>query len=1041
MYVQIETVKFMKKIPFLLCIIFLNSIFLPGQTKNWKYITPPGNGTYNLVKINQKTGELFAGGVNGFYKTKDSGKTWVDVYGSGLPTPKKDVQSFDFDTSGNIYLSLNGSNSFFKSIDKGLTYKNIVTSPLCYSPRVIGINPMDNKLFLGMWVSLPCNYLLCSMDGGSSYYFSLQKKVSSYGPEFGNKFTFNGNTIYLADLDSSKTQPTFYRSSDNGNSWYSPSNGLPNPIEPLSAIVVNNSGAIFVGFKNKGVYKSTDNCNSWKECNDSLLNKCVDDLIAAPNGDIYAATKYGVHILKNNTTHWQQYIDNNNLFYSREAKSLAFSQDNNTLYAAGGNVCMTEDAKYIDVLAPTSKDTLFINDNYTIRWKSFGNSGKVKIILYNMDESIVKNISDSTDDTGEYTWSTINATPLKYYFIGIKGLIDYSIKGFSDSFSISNKIYPALGINFNPGSDGFYFPDDQQSMWPQNWWESNCSQQPYNDVLFKALAGYSSNQYPNCSLYPDWDLYARASGGDAYLLGSFNPNAVLKWRGITGSWTGSAFGMAGTSLLYYCNLLKKPTGIYSTNDITISDSIRNVINLNNLMQFTDYYNFNKLNIKTVSISQTLDSIKSSFSKDKKKNIHLSYFVKQSNGTYFSNTIVPYRLIKVYNSKTSNYVDSIYFYDVRYPSRKQIILIDESLNTWVNLLHPNEKGTNLLIPEPDISNFTSLENINGYNEVYFNDSSLVELVNTKYQKISNIDIDSSTIDGGKFILPSTGGMTSIKGFYLPGISNNELTINQKQQNDKNNYLTVISDGFSFNSNINSSTLNNSINYYANLANDSLWLNNAEKCDNFNISFVYENQRAFHILKSSLNANDTISFKIMYSGGEFIIRNMGTSKSYDLFLKNFDLTLDTIRFKNLILNSDETHLVTIKNWGNIHKDSIVLKRYKGTDLNEANHIIDTCLNCLMSDVGSNKKNIINNFQIVPNPATDNISINYYLTEPAKVSFTIMNSLGIPIAESLATEISDLNENVINFDTKDLPSGIYYVQIVAGNQIITKKYAIIR
>jgi hypothetical protein len=75
------------------------------------------------------------------------------------------------------------------------------------------------------------------------------------------------------------------------------------------------------------------------------------------------------------------------------------------------------------------------------------------------------------------------------------------------------------------------------------------------------------------------------------------------------------------------------------------------------------------------------------------------------------------------------------------------------------------------------------------------------------------------------------------------------------------------------------------------------------------------------------------------------------------------------------------------------------------------------------------------VYPNPVNSNTLIQYFLPEDSQVSLEIFNSTGQKV-------MLPVNENQIqgahsfSWNTERLPEGIYYFQIKAGNQVITKK-----
>jgi hypothetical protein len=89
---------------------------------------------------------------------------------------------------------------------------------------------------------------------------------------------------------------------------------------------------------------------------------------------------------------------------------------------------------------------------------------------------------------------------------------------------------------------------------------------------------------------------------------------------------------------------------------------------------------------------------------------------------------------------------------------------------------------------------------------------------------------------------------------------------------------------------------------------------------------------------------------------------------------------------------------------------------------------------------KKTVKIDFSISPNPADDNLVINYSCENNSITSLKICNTLGISVYES--AHINNIgNNNSININTGNLAQGIYFVTIKAGNKTETKKFVVIR
>jgi hypothetical protein len=78
--------------------------------------------------------------------------------------------------------------------------------------------------------------------------------------------------------------------------------------------------------------------------------------------------------------------------------------------------------------------------------------------------------------------------------------------------------------------------------------------------------------------------------------------------------------------------------------------------------------------------------------------------------------------------------------------------------------------------------------------------------------------------------------------------------------------------------------------------------------------------------------------------------------------------------------------------------------------------------------------------PNPTTDNVSIHYILKESGKVSVSVYDTFGQPIAQFAPIEQS-AGENTLTLDTSTLPRGAYQILVMTANGISKTKVMITR
>jgi Right handed beta helix region/Secretion system C-terminal sorting domain len=82
----------------------------------------------------------------------------------------------------------------------------------------------------------------------------------------------------------------------------------------------------------------------------------------------------------------------------------------------------------------------------------------------------------------------------------------------------------------------------------------------------------------------------------------------------------------------------------------------------------------------------------------------------------------------------------------------------------------------------------------------------------------------------------------------------------------------------------------------------------------------------------------------------------------------------------------------------------------------------------------------FQNFPNPCSSNTTIAYAVLSNQLVTLKVYDIQGREIA-MLADEVKQPGGYIVTFNTKDLPNGIYFYQMVAGSALQTRKFLVVR
>jgi hypothetical protein len=116
------------------------------------------------------------------------------------------------------------------------------------------------------------------------------------------------------------------------------------------------------------------------------------------------------------------------------------------------------------------------------------------------------------------------------------------------------------------------------------------------------------------------------------------------------------------------------------------------------------------------------------------------------------------------------------------------------------------------------------------------------------------------------------------------------------------------------------------------------------------------------------------------------------------------------------------------------SQVLVKFKATSDYGNNLYVDN-VNMTGTPLSVKKSDLANQFNIYPNPSANNPTIFISLVNDEKVKVEVYNLVGeltsVPVNSSLGA-----GEHRFTLETSNLPSGIYYVKLTRGSEMITKK-----
>jgi len=247
------------------------------------FINPYFTPSIDKIAINDSDHIFIAGYGTGVYRSLDNGESWQQL-SNGMY--RYDIYALIIDQNGFIYAGISRGNSVnvLRSTDNGESWEN-KSSGLGNSD-----DPMDfaidnnNRIFAATF----SGGVYYSTDNGENW---LQTTLTDK-----NLLSISINEddhIFTGDWYNNK----IYRSSDGGISW--DTLGVSDDThQNIEAIVTDTPGYIFAGTTgdprfSKGVFRSSDNGESWIQVNNGLTDLNISSLFVDYELNLYVGTYYG----------------------------------------------------------------------------------------------------------------------------------------------------------------------------------------------------------------------------------------------------------------------------------------------------------------------------------------------------------------------------------------------------------------------------------------------------------------------------------------------------------------------------------------------------------------------------------------------------------------------------------------------------------------------------------------------------------------------------------------------------------------------------
>ncbi|MBN1351431.1 T9SS type A sorting domain-containing protein [candidate division KSB1 bacterium] len=255
----------------------------------------PDYTVVSAMEINHAD-HIYIGTYEGVYRSTDNGDQW-NAINNGLT--QLSIKSLAINSSDHVFVGTDEgmSGSIFRSTDNGGTWKEINTGLSDDQVEAIAINSHDH-LFIDCRISI-----YRSTDNGDSW-TEVKWNVDCRALAINsNDHIFAGSSTF-----------GIFRSTNHGESWSQVNSGLPitegvydDFCPSVNTLAVNSNGDILAGLADgAGIFRSTNNGNTWTEGNVGITDIVVNEFAAQSSGTVFAVTLGGIFRSIDKGTNWQK---------------------------------------------------------------------------------------------------------------------------------------------------------------------------------------------------------------------------------------------------------------------------------------------------------------------------------------------------------------------------------------------------------------------------------------------------------------------------------------------------------------------------------------------------------------------------------------------------------------------------------------------------------------------------------------------------------------------------------------------------------------
>jgi photosystem II stability/assembly factor-like uncharacterized protein len=282
----------------------------------WTNKGPDGGWADDIAFDPSAPNVVYAGTLNGPFKSVDGGDTWAQIRGNEPDRlPRVFATAVAVSPNGVVYIGTQTS-GFFRSEDGGESWipgNTGLENTRYLSPVVVDPTPPHSTLFLvSRGGSLGWGRLFRSDDGGQSWQ-EAHGTDSTVLPPTVVDLVFHAGMLYAASRDG------VFKTADGGVTWHTANGAWPNTVNQSfpRAIAASGDDALFLGTGLGGVYRSDDQGDTWQRVNgtspdnfpySSLSRYWIRALAVDAHGTLYVGGSDGMYTGVNGGEAWSRAI-------------------------------------------------------------------------------------------------------------------------------------------------------------------------------------------------------------------------------------------------------------------------------------------------------------------------------------------------------------------------------------------------------------------------------------------------------------------------------------------------------------------------------------------------------------------------------------------------------------------------------------------------------------------------------------------------------------------------------------------------------------